>query len=48
MTIKSGYFKKHLHVDLSQGKAERLDLEDEFLEKYIGAEVLELNWSGTT
>jgi len=36
MTIKSGYFKKHLHVDLSQGKAQRLDLEDEFLEKYIG------------
>ncbi|MDY6958851.1 MAG: aldehyde ferredoxin oxidoreductase C-terminal domain-containing protein, partial [Halobacteriota archaeon] len=36
MTIKSGYFKKHLHVDLSKGKSERLDLEDEFLMKYIG------------
>jgi len=34
--IKSGYFKKHLRVDLSSGKAERVDLADPFLEKYIG------------
>ncbi|MDY6864645.1 MAG: aldehyde ferredoxin oxidoreductase family protein [Halobacteriota archaeon] len=36
MTLKSGYFKKHLHVDLSKGEAERLGLKDEFLKKYIG------------
>ena len=36
MTIKSGYFKKHLHVDLTQGAAERLSLPDTFIEKYIG------------
>ncbi len=36
MAIKSGYFKKHLHVDLTAGKCERLDLSDEFLERYIG------------
>jgi len=34
--IKSGYFKKHLRVDLSSGKAELLDLEDSFLEEYVG------------
>ena len=36
MSIKSGYFKKHLHVDLTEGSAERLDLADAFIEKYIG------------
>jgi len=36
MAIKSGYFKKHLHVDLTSGCCERLDLSDEFLERYIG------------
>ena len=36
MSIKSGYFKKHLHVDLTKGSAERLDLSDAFVEKYIG------------
>lgn len=36
MTIKSGYFKKHLHVDLTQGAAERLSLSDAFLEQWIG------------
>ena len=36
MTVKGGYFKKHLHVDLSDGKAERLELSDAFVEKYIG------------
>ena len=36
MSIKSGYFKKHLHVDLTKGSAERRDLSDTFIEKYIG------------
>ena len=36
MSIKSGYFKKHLHVDLTKGSAERWDLSDAFVEKYIG------------
>jgi len=36
MSIRSGYFKKHAHVDLSKGTAERRDLSDIFLEKYIG------------
>lgn len=36
MAIESGYFKKHLHVDLSAGRADRLHLSDEFLERYIG------------
>ena len=36
MSIKSGYFKKHLHVDLTKGSAERWNLSDAFIEKYIG------------
>jgi len=36
MSIKSGYFKKHLSVDLTTGTTERLPLSDAFLEKYIG------------
>jgi len=36
MSIKSGYFKKQLHVDLTKGSAERRDLSDAFMEKYIG------------
>ncbi len=36
MSIKSGYFKKHLTVDLTKGSAEYLNLSDAFLEKYIG------------
>jgi len=36
MRIKSGYFKKHLHVDLTHGTAERRDLSENFIEKYIG------------
>jgi aldehyde:ferredoxin oxidoreductase len=36
MSIKSGYFRRHLHVDLSEGVAERRILEETFLEKYIG------------
>jgi aldehyde:ferredoxin oxidoreductase len=34
--IKSGYFRKHLHVDLTEGTCERLRLPDEFIERYIG------------
>jgi len=36
MSLKSGYFKKHLHIDLTKGSAERRDLPDSFIEKYIG------------
>ncbi len=36
MSLKSGYFKRHLHVDLSEGSAERGDLPDALIEKYIG------------
>ena len=36
MSVKSGYFKKYLHVDLSQNSLERRDLSDAFLEKYVG------------
>lgn len=36
MTIKSGYFKKHLHVNLSNGITELYDLSNTFIEKYIG------------
>ena len=36
MTIKSGYFKTRLHVDLSTGSWERHRLSDEFLEQYVG------------
>jgi aldehyde:ferredoxin oxidoreductase len=36
MTIKSGYFKTHLHVDLTAGASQRRQLSDEFLERYIG------------
>ena len=36
MSIKSGYFKKHLHVDLTKGSAERRNLSNAFIEKYIG------------
>jgi aldehyde:ferredoxin oxidoreductase len=36
MSIKSGYFKRYLHVDLSTGQFERRKLSDEFLEQYIG------------
>ena len=35
-SIKSGYFRKHLYVDLSAGRAERLDLDANFCRKYIG------------
>ncbi len=36
MTVKSGYFKKHLHVDLTRGSAERRTIPDDFIETYIG------------
>jgi len=36
MSIKSGYFKKHLHVDLTKSSIEYRDLSDAFIEKYIG------------
>ena len=36
MAIKSGYFRKHLHVNLTTGCCERLDLSDAFLARYIG------------
>ena len=36
MSIKGGYFKKHLHVDLTSGSIERRDISDAFIEKYIG------------
>ena len=36
MTVKSGYFKKHLYVDLTTGATERRDLSDSFIKKYIG------------
>ena len=36
MAIKSGYFKSHLSVDLTAGKCERLELSNDFIEKYIG------------
>ncbi len=36
MSIKSGYFKKYLYVNLTESNAEHRDLPDAFLEKYIG------------
>ena len=36
MSIKSGYFKQHLHVDLTKGTGERRTTADAFIEKYIG------------
>jgi len=36
MSIQSGYFKKHLVVDLTEGRSERRNLGDAFLEKYVG------------
>lgn len=36
MSIKSGYFKKHLSVDLTGGSIECRPLSDAFLAKYIG------------
>jgi aldehyde:ferredoxin oxidoreductase len=36
MSIKSGYFKKHLSVDLSAGSCTQLDLQESFIQEYIG------------
>jgi aldehyde:ferredoxin oxidoreductase len=36
MNIKSGYFKKHLHVDLTQGSIQHLPLSEKFIEQHIG------------
>lgn len=36
MSIKGGYFKKHLKVDLSGKTAERVTLGDAFIEQYVG------------
>jgi aldehyde:ferredoxin oxidoreductase len=36
MSVKSGYFKKRLHVDLTRGTAEHLSLSEAFIEKYVG------------
>lgn len=36
MSVKSGYFRKHLRVDLSAGSCERLALSDDFVERYVG------------
>jgi aldehyde:ferredoxin oxidoreductase len=36
MSIKSGYFKTHLHADLTDNRIERKTLPDAFIEKYIG------------
>jgi aldehyde:ferredoxin oxidoreductase len=36
MSVKSGYFKTSLHVDLTAGRCDRRRLSDEFLDQYIG------------
>lgn len=36
MSLKNGYFKEHLAIDLSSGSCERIPLSDEFIEKYVG------------
>ena len=36
MAIESGYFRKYLHVDCTEGLCERRDLPEAFLDTYIG------------
>ena len=36
MSLRSGYFKKHLYVDLTRSSVEYRDLPDTFLERYVG------------
>ena len=36
MGIESGYFRRHLVVDLSAGRCEHRELDEAFLERYIG------------
>ena len=36
MTVRSGYFWKRLHVDLTTGTCESIPLSDGFVEAYVG------------
>jgi aldehyde:ferredoxin oxidoreductase len=36
VSIKGGYFKKGLHIDLTKGIADNWEIPDSFIEKYIG------------
>jgi len=36
MGIRSGYFKTHLTVDLSRQKCDRVELSDDFIQRYVG------------
>ena len=36
MSIKGGYFRKGLHIDLGTSNADSWDISDSFIEKYIG------------
>jgi len=36
VSIKSGYFKKGLKVDLTKGRADVWDIPDDFIEQYVG------------
>jgi len=36
MSVKSGYFKRYLHVDLTAGSAEARPISDDMVERYIG------------
>ena len=36
MGVESGYFKKHLQVDLSSGAIQTSRLSDEFIEQFVG------------
>ena len=36
MKVKGGYFSKGLRVDLTEGRVERWDIPEAFLEKYVG------------
>ncbi len=36
MSIESGYFRQYLRADLSASTCDRVDLSDDFLEKYVG------------
>lgn len=36
MSVKSGYFKQYLHVDLTAGAAETRPISDDMIERYIG------------
>ncbi|HOZ45693.1 MAG TPA: aldehyde ferredoxin oxidoreductase family protein [Candidatus Hydrogenedentes bacterium] len=36
MSVKGGYFRKRLHVNLSSGTTRVIELDEDFLERYIG------------